>query len=314
MTDDDVVSSDTRAPTREIESVSKAETESTVQPQPEVLDQLGGSTGEANAGISAPQLLVRGKEPFKRRRVLGALESLIGVDERVRIMDTHAAPWRMICQLEIIGETGSGVGTGWFAGPRTIITAGHCVHDVQIGGWAKKIIVHPGRNRDIEPFVVLESTRLSTTRQWFQDRDPDYDYGAIHLGPAADAVTQRTGWFSTAALNEAALFQQRVNVSGYPGDKGDPPLQPLWASEQWFHAKQILRVTSRRLFYDVDTMGGQSGAPVWIDEGNGPVVVGIHAYGVGGAAHLGLEANSAPRIDTAVLSRIRKWVQADQGP
>jgi V8-like Glu-specific endopeptidase len=284
--------------------------EAEAQEVPLVLAQLSGSRGKDTApGISAPALLVRGTEPFNRSPGgFSPFETIIGaVDERVRILDTDHAPWRMICSLLIIGQGGkAAVGTGWFAGPKTIITAGHCVHDkVKLGGWAREIRIYPGRNSAKEPFAKLTSSRFSTTERWFTEKNPDFDYAAIHLDDSCRAVTEATGWFSTTVRNDAALLGQRVNISGYPGDKGTGQLQ---GSEQWFHAKQILHVTPERIFYDVDTMGGQSGAPVWLETDDGPQVVGVHAYGVGGASMLGLMANSAPRISESVLTVFKEWL------
>lgn len=269
-----------------------------------VLASLPGQVGSAgpDAGISAAKLLVKGRAPLppRRRPSAGGLESLIGDDERTRVLDSSNAPWRMICSLEIISPQTSLVGTGWFAGPKTLITAGHCVHDVALGGWASKIIVRPAQNGVEEPFGSLVATRFSTTDRWFQNRDPDFDYAAIHL-EAADAlpITDQTGWFSTAVVNDAGLHAQRVNVAGYPGDKGGDTL--------WFHAKQILHLRPPRIYYDIDTLPGQSGAPVWLETDSGPRVVGIHAYGVGASAP-GVEANSGPRITEAVIERIADWL------
>lgn len=284
--------------------------ESEFQVVPRVLAKLDGAWGkDKGLGISAPDLLVRGTEPLHRPAGdMGALESIIGVDERVRILDTNYAPWRMICSLVIFGQGNKvAVGTGWFAGPKTLITAGHCVYEpVLLGGWAREIRIYPGRNGARELFPRLSSKQFSTTDRWFSDRSPDFDYAAIHLGDDALNITSETGWFSTTVRNDVALLGQRVNVSGYPGDKGFGELQ---GSEQWFHAKQILHVTPYRIFYDVDTMGGQSGAPVWLDTDEGPQVVGVHAYGVGGTPHLGITANSAPRISESVLTVLKGWLE-----
>lgn len=288
---------------RSVSNQSATESEAAAA-APAELEKIGGSPGAPSTGegLSAADLIVRGTAPFKRARPdVGVFESLIGPDERVRILDTDQAPWRMICSLEIrAAGRGVWVGTGWFAGPKTLITAGHCVHHDDMGGWATEIIVRPGRSGAKEPFAALSSKRFDTTDRWFNDRNPDFDYAAIHLDDDALAVSAVTGWFNTVVLNDAGLAAQRVNVSGYPGDKGN-------GMEQWFHAKQVLRTTARRVYYDVDTMGGQSGAPVWLDTDEGPKVVGIHAYGVG-ATLPGVTANSAPRITAEVLQRIRGWV------
>lgn len=72
-------------------------------------------------------------------------------------------------------------------------------------------------------------------------------------------------------------------------------------------------VTPRRVLYDVDTAGGQSGAPVFVlDAANRPVVIGIHAYGTGGTpTTVSMEVNSAPRIVADIAGIIAKWVAAD---
>jgi V8-like Glu-specific endopeptidase len=237
------------------------------------------------------------------------LESIIGpVDERVRILDTELPPWRMICALEMRGPTGAGaIGTGWLVGPRTVVTAGHCVYSTQFfGGWASEIAVSPARNGDSFPYRTVTSGRFSSVDAWTQSEDPDFDIGCIHL---AQPIGSEVGWFAVGALAPEELTGYLVNVSGYPGDRGG-------GTEQYHHRNRVLRVTERRLFYDVDTFGGQSGAPVWIHraEDGPPIAVGIHAYGIGGTpGNFGITANSAPRIIPEVLAQIEAWVAGDGG-
>jgi V8-like Glu-specific endopeptidase len=234
------------------------------------------------------------------------LESIIGTDDRVRILDTELAPWRMVCALQMRGPTGSAaIGTGWFVGPKTIVTAGHCVFSNHFfDGWASTIGVSPGRNGSEFPFGTVESAKFTSVDRWVQSEDPDFDIGCIHL---SDPLGDRVGWFGVGALSPPELEGYLVNVSGYPGDRG-------MGTEQYHHKNRVLRVTERRVFYDVDTFGGQSGAPVWIHETDNspPIAIGIHAYGVDGASSQ-LQANSAPRIIPEVLEQIRKWVEADGG-
>ena len=269
--------------------------------------------GAAGSGAPEPSkslkfLAAKGKAgPLRARAVRGAIETIIGpTDDRVRVLDTELAPWRMICALRMRGRSGAGaIGTGWFVGPRTLLTAGHCVYSTQFfGGWASSIEISPGRNGAEFPFRTVRSTRFSSVNRWVEAQDPDFDIGCIHLD---DPLGDEVGWFGVGALAPEELEGFLVNVSGYPGDRGG-------GTEQYHHKNRILRVTERRLFYDVDTFGGQSGAPVWIHETDTapPLAVGIHAYGVGGAVG-GLEANSAPRVIPEVLDQIRTWVEADGG-
>jgi V8-like Glu-specific endopeptidase len=266
-------------------------------------------------GSAAPEvsrslkfLAAKGKAaPLRGHAMRAGIESIIGpTDDRVRVLDTELAPWRMICALRMRGPSGAGaIGTGWFVGPRTLLTAGHCVYSTQFfGGWASSIEVSPGRSGAEFPYRTVRSTRVSSINRWVEAQDPDFDIGCIHLD---EPLGNEVGWFGVGALSPDELEGYLVNVSGYPGDRGG-------GTEQYHHRNRILRVTERRLFYDVDTFGGQSGAPVWIHETDTapPLAVGIHAYGVGAAVD-GLEANSAPRIIPEVLEQIRTWVQADGG-
>ncbi|MGB3556317.1 MAG: trypsin-like peptidase domain-containing protein [Jannaschia sp.] len=249
--------------------------------------------------------LVHGKSKVPIRIGTGVL-SVIGADERRRIRQTELNPYRMICALQIDAPWGEFVGTGWLAGPQTLITAGHCLFDrQQMGGWAHSIEITPGRDGDEPPaFGCHTATRFSSVDKWLDSRDPDFDIGAIHLdAPLGDEL----GWFGIRALPDAEIEDRLVNVSGYPASPGRGT-QQMWAMNR------IRAVTPRRIFYDVDTSGGQSGGPVYyIDApGSAPEVIGIHAYGIGGTpGDIQLEVNSAPRIIPEVVEQIQAWVQAD---
>lgn len=267
----------------------------------------GGAGAEGEPSRSLRSLVVKGKgEPLRRPQVRGGLESVIGPDDRMRILDTDLAPWRMICSLRISGPGGGAViGTGWFVGPRTLLTAGHCVYSTFFfGGWAERMEISPGREGQTFPFGTVTSARFSSVDRWVESEDPDFDIGCIHLDaePAGNL-----GWFAVGALPATELQGYFVNIAGYPADRGI-------GTELYHHKNRVLSVSERRVFYDVDTYGGQSGAPAWIHERNDspPLAIGIHAYGIGGSPS-GLTANSAPRIIPELLDRITAWVEADGG-
>jgi V8-like Glu-specific endopeptidase len=281
----------------------------------EMESQLPVASIAGNPGAAAPDsgggdgIIVSGtrEEPLSSpvRRI--GVETVIGVDERTLITDTSGHPWRMIAALRLTPRppsTGSYIGTAWFIGRRTLLTAGHCVYsDTDFGGWIGSIEASPGRNGQQFPFGSFKATRFSTLEKWKNTSDPDFDVGCIHL---EEPVGDQVGWFSIAALSDTELANQLLNVSGYPGDRGN-------GTEQYHHANRVLHPAARRIYYDIDTYGGQSGSPVWKQGSNGdPVAVGIHAYGLGGtSSSLNITANSAPRITPLLLDTIRGWLADD---
>lgn len=221
-------------------------------------------------------------------------ESVIGVDDRVRITATSSYPWRVHASLLITAADGSNwIGTGWFIGPRTLITAGHCVyikHSGVVGrdGFVRSIKVMPGRNGTVLPFGSVTSTDFRTVQGWATNGDQNYDYGAIIL---PSDLGNTTGWLGFGVYNDATLTNSVGNLSGYPGDKP--------AGTQWYHARKIISVGPRKVYYDIDTMGGQSGSAVYRVVNGKRTAVAVHAYGG--------SANSGTRITAPVFANMVTW-------
>lgn len=224
-------------------------------------------------------------------------ETVHGHDDRIRIMDTDKYPWRVNASLLIIARDNSRwVGTGWFIGPHTLVTAGHCVY-IQSGnpdrdGWVKSIQVMPGRNGASLPFGSVTATRFWSVTGWTQGADPNYDYAAIIL---AQDLGNRVGWMGFSVLGDSVLKDARANIAGYPSDKRGEEQGTLW-----YDKNRVASVNSNKVYYDIDTVGGQSGSAVYIAQGDTRTAIAVHAYG-------GAATNSGTRISRPVFDNLTRW-------
>lgn len=225
---------------------------------------------------------------------VAAFESIIGDDDRVRINATTDLPWRRICALRITFKNGRVYrGTGFLIGPRAVATAGHCVYLKSEGGWAKSIEVSPGASGTARPFGSSTSTQFRSVKGWVDGGRPESDYGCVVLQQGAFGG-RNLGAFGFAAWSPAELVAAPAVVAGYPGDK---PFAELWGM-----SRKLKSVSSEQVTYDIDTMGGQSGAPVYIKRNGQRYCVAIHNYG-------GAKVNSATRITQSVYQRLAAWRQ-----
>ena len=226
-----------------------------------------------------------------------AAETVHGPDNRVQITATSVYPWRMHASLLITAADNSQwIGTGWFIGPHTLMTAGHVVNIRGSGvpgrdGWVKRIQVMPGRNGAALPYGSVTSTSFRSVTGWSNSAsgDENFDYGAIIL---PTNLGNTTGWFGFGVYADADLLATVGNISGYPGDKP--------SGTQWYDARRIAAVNGRKVYYDIDTAGGQSGSAVYRVINGARFAFAVHAYG-------GATTNSGTRIITAVYNNMVAW-------
>jgi glutamyl endopeptidase len=223
------------------------------------------------------------------------LESILGTDERVGIVNTEQYPWRVIASLLITAADNSQwIGTGWFISPRTLVTAGHCVFIKNSSvpgrdGWVKKIQVMPGRNGRELPFGGISATEFWTVQGWGAKGLENYDYGAIIL---PSVFPRDLGHFAFGVFDDNKLLEATVNIAGYPGDKPKGTL--------WYDHRKVGSINADKVFYAADTAGGQSGAGVYIIHERQRIAVAVHAYG-------GITANSGTRISSQVFTNLESW-------
>jgi glutamyl endopeptidase len=207
---------------------------------------------------------------------------VIGSDDRSQITNTTAFPYSAICYIEIVFPNNNAyIGTAWMYAKNVAMTAGHCVYSASDGGWAKSVTVYPGRNGGSTPFGSTYATTLSAPNGWTKDNSSDYDWGLLVLN---NNIGDNTGYFG-ATWTSSSLAGNHVSVTGYPGEKN----KTLWKMNG-----KITSSTANKVFYQMDTTGGQSGCPVYSKDGDNTRAVAIHTTGSN-------SSNSGTRITKALF-------------
>ena len=226
------------------------------------------------------------------------LEMVIPPDDRVGVSDTTVFPWITIVKLYIIAADGTQlIATGAIIDDFHVLTAGHCVWSHDYGdNWVQSIMVVPGLDGSYMPFYYAWKTNCKTYTGWAVNRDPNHDWAVITLDRN---IGSWTGWMGRETHSDLSWYSGTTfNTAGYPGDLSSGLVM-------YFDADIADYATDYRLYYYMDTAGGQSGSPVWaynfID---GRRIVAIHAYGSS-------SINSGTLLNQDKFDRIITWLDDD---
>lgn len=217
-----------------------------------------------------------------------AAEATAGSAQRTRVADTRQYPYRAIARLRITDADGKLIlGTGFFIGPRTVITAAHCLFvrdnpNPARNGPVRSVEVIPGLDDDhgneFRPFGSSTSTDLRPHSLWVDQGLSMKDYGAIILKPA-EPLGNTVGTFGFGVYPNDVLRNVTANVSGYPGPLEIRPGET--AHTQLFHSVPVDNAEMpARVSYRADTSRGHSGAPVWRIIEHRRFAFAIHTIGV----------------------------------
>ncbi len=212
------------------------------------------------------------------------LKIITGEQDNRAPVDSTVYPYRSICLLLIRSRAGGEYfGTGFLISERCVITAGHCVYFEE--EWAREIEVIPGAYGTCKPFGSARSVNFRSVKGWTRDGDKNYDHGAVLLDN--DHLFRKGGsFFGYRPFNG----ESGVEVSGYPLDK---------EGTQWKDAGRVHSFSAYRIYYELDTVAGNSGSPVFADGEEQKTVVGVHT--------LGCLPNSSTRVNGDITARWNEW-------
>ncbi len=193
-------------------------------------------------------------------------------------VDVQRYPFRAVAFVRINIPVGFPLrGTAFFVSERILVTAAHNLPPDLI---SIEVYVEFDGNASSQPFVT-KNFRVAPG----YPGDTRHDFGVIIL---AQDVGQATGWFEPPTNPASPPNGTIVTMSGYPA----PGLVELEGTGP------TLNVTGDTLSYAVNTMRGDSGAPVFLDVDPDPILVGIHR------AEKGIAVPMTPQVSQQILAWI----------
>ena len=185
---------------------------------------------------------------------------LSGTDSRIKV-NTSISPYKSIGYLTTKYEKSNNYyrGTAYLVDNNIAITAAHCAYSRE-NGEATVLNFSPARDENNYPYGTVGVTKYAVLPE-YKNGDDNYDWAILvlesNIGDEVGTITFGKYKNASDCLGIGSV------ISGYPYDKG---------YSQYGANGYIKKVSDNKLWYTIDTNGGQSGSPI--------MDVNKRAYGV----------------------------------
>ena len=190
-------------------------------------------------------------------------------DDRQPVSNTSVLPFSAIGLIDAQwgreANYTARTGTGVLISDRVVLSCAHVVFDSDIG-WARTIQFTPGKNGSSEPFGIISVEKAVIQEGWLTDQDDDDDLSLLLL---KTSIGQQAGTMTVAVEPTSFFSNAQLNITGYPGD--------LQWDQMFSAAGETFGTDGNLIQHYVDGGPGQSGSPMWFQDGNGhDVTVGVY--------------------------------------
>ena len=202
-------------------------------------------------------------------------------DDRIEVNDTEVLPH------SAIGKLANGC-TGTFIASNSVLTAGHCVYNINTRQWYNGLNIQRKKNCNPDDGVQHIWNTALTTIGWKSHGWRSYDFAVIFYDKASP-VFMDFDYNDTLGLDDATIV-------GYPSDKT--------GSCQWKCEDPLKMIWNLALGYHCDTYYGMNGGPIMINNNGTNVIYGIHTRDRVAT----LAYNVGPRITNDRFILINSWI------
>ena len=227
-----------------------------------------GSVGETPASEGLRAILA---EEMKGSNPSETTDRVVDTsDDRVQVTDSSTYPNNVVGWLWAQDQKGNwSTCSATLIGPKTVITAAHCVYDHATGGWVQALTFLPGMtDAENAPFGQFDWANINILKGFIDNYDGTnygsvmpWDLAEIEL---AEEAGNQLGWMGFR-VDDGTDF--KAEVIGYPGDKPD--------GTQWDAKCDVPAANfgDQIFWHSCDTFSGSSGSAMFEDAGKGDLYI-----------------------------------------
>lgn len=183
-----------------------------------------------------------------------------------RVPDRSIIPYSAVGKLYMTFDGQNYVGSAWTIAGSGVFTAGHCLYERSLGGWADRVLFVPQSHKGQKPVGEWAAVQMSTLKGWSDNRDFKYDLACFKTDRPIAPRTGSLGWMANYPPNQGP----------YTGI-GYPAASPFDGQEMW-RSTGNYRSGANPIQAWGDMTGGCSGGPWEVWKGGTPLTNGLNSF------------------------------------